>query len=338
MEDMFSELAAGARPEELDFEPPLENGLAPIGEILRTPEERFVGLVDFPYAPQYFESRSHGDIRIHYLDEGPQDAVETVLLMHGEPTWCYLYRHMISPLASAGFRVIAPDLVGFGKSDKPAKRSDYSYERHVDWMGELLIGLGLDRITLFAQDWGGLIGLRVAARFPERFLRIAISNTGLPTGGAAASMSFRVWAGVVSQQVPDWGPLIAGGCVREMEAAELRAYDAPFPSEVFKAASREFPRLVPQFDTHASVEENKGAWRRVFERWHKPFLTLFSDKDPVSRGGEKPWQERVPGARGQPHHTIRDAGHFLQEDKPEELVQHLLQFIRSTRATPAPKL
>lgn len=251
--------------------------------------------------------------------------------MHGEPSWCFLYRHMISPLAAAGYRVIAPDLVGFGKSDKPAQRSDYSYERHVDWISDLIVGIGLDNCTLFAQDWGGLIGLRVVARFPERFLRIAISNTGLPEG-TGAGKAFRIWAGVVSQQVPNWGAMVAAGCVRELTSAEQRAYEAPFPSEAFKAASREFPRLVPQFSNHGSVEENKGAWRRVFERWNKPFLTLFSDSDAVSRGGEKPWQERVPGARGQKHHIVQSAGHFLQEDQPQVLVEQLLDFIRSNPA------
>lgn len=320
----------GGTPEDLNFKAPLDNGqLGPIGEVLRTPDERFRDLPDFPYQAHYFESRSHGRLRIHYLDEGPRDATQTILLMHGEPSWCYLYRHMIQPLAKAGFRVIAPDLVGFGKSDKPAKRTDLSYERHVDWISELVVGLELDNITPFLQDWGGLIGLRVVARFPERFLRVVVSNTALPTGGGAND-SFRLWAGVISQKMPQWGPLLAQGCVRGLSEAEQAAYDAPFPSEAYKAASREFPRMVPQFADHGSVEENTGAWRRVFHRWQKPLLTLFADQDNVSRGGQKVWHQSVPGAKGQPHEIIRGAGHFLQEDKPLELVEKIIAFVKSS--------
>jgi len=317
----------------LDFEAPLDNGqLGPVTEVLRTPEERFRDLPDFPFGPKHFESRSHGRLRLHYLDEGPADAAETVLLMHGEPSWCYLYRFMIPLFADAGYRVIAPDLVGFGKSDKPAQRTDLSYERHVDWISELVVGLDLDNVTAFLQDWGGLIGLRVAARFPERFLRLALANTALPTGSGATD-AFRVWAGKVSQQVPEWGWLISRGCSRGLSDEERRAYDAPFPNERYKAASREFPRLVPQFEDHASVEENKGAWRRVFRRWSKPLLTLFASDDKVSSGGEKIWQETVPGAKGQPHEIIQGAGHFLQEDKPREIVSKMLAWMR---ATPVP--
>lgn len=324
-------------PKALEFEPPLDAGLAPIQEVLRTPEERFASLDNFPFAPHYFESRSHAHIRIHYIDEGPRDAKETVLLMHGEPSWCYLYRHMIPLLVTAGYRVLAPDLVGFGKSDKPADRNDYSYERHVDWMSEWFVGIGLQDVTLFAQDWGGLIGLRVVARFPERFVRVCISNTGLPTG-TGANKVFKVWAGVVSQQIPEWDDIMSGGCARKLTAKELDAYRAPFPSEKYKGGSRQFPRLVPQFANHGSVEENKGAWRRVFQRWHKPFLTLFGDSDAVSKGGEKIWQQLVPGAKGQPHTIIKRAGHFCQEDQPEELCKHLTAWISANpvqRTVPA---
>mmetsp|Transcript_11675 Transcript_11675/g.41701 ORF Transcript_11675/g.41701 Transcript_11675/m.41701 type:complete len:347 (+) Transcript_11675:41-1081(+) len=326
--DIFKKLAAGATPEELSFSAPLDNGLTPISEVLRTPDEHFRDLPDFPFQPHYFQSRSHGDIRIHYLDEGPKTARETILLMHGEPSWCFLYRHMIPPLVAAGLRVVAPDLVGFGRSDKPARRADYSYERHVSWMSELVVAIGLDNCTLFAQDWGGLIGLRVVSRYPERFLRIAIGNTALPTGNQGFAEAFKIWAGVVSQKFPHWGLLVDASVVRTLSPAEQDAYEAPFPSEAFKAASREFPRLVPQYPDHASVEENMGAWRRVFERWQKPFLTLFSDSDPVTKNGEKIWQRRVPGAKGQAHHIVEKAGHFLQEDKPLELAERILEFIR----------
>eukprot|EP00928_Gymnodinium_smaydae_P038290 TRINITY_DN26439_c0_g1_i1.p1 TRINITY_DN26439_c0_g1~~TRINITY_DN26439_c0_g1_i1.p1 ORF type:complete len:368 (-),score=33.43 TRINITY_DN26439_c0_g1_i1:7-1032(-) len=325
--------AMGGKPEDLNFSAPLDNGqMGPINEVLRTPDERFAGLPDFPFAPNYFESRSHGRIRIHYLDEGSKEAKETVLLMHGEPTWCYLYRFMIPHFVQAGYRVIAPDLVGFGKSDKPAKRTDYSYERHVDWIGELIVGLDLDNITPFFQDWGGLIGLRVVARYPERFLRIVVSNTGLPTGGGAND-SFRVWAGVVSQKMPQWGMLVSQGCSRDLSDAERAAYDAPFPSEEYKACSREFPRMVPQFEDHGSVEENKGAWRRVFQRWQKPLLTLFASNDPVTKGGEKIWMQKVPGAKGHPHEIIEGAGHFLQEDKPQELATKMIRWMKANPVT-----
>lgn len=329
MKAFYKKAMETAKPEELDFKPPLDSGLRPITKVLRTPDECFAGLPDFPFKPCYFQSKSHASIRIHYLDEGPRDAKETILLMHGEPTWCFLYRHMIPPLAAAGLRVVVPDLVGFGKSDKPAERSDYTYERHVDWMSELAANLELSNITLFGQDWGGLIGLRVVSRFPERFLRIVLANTGLPTGQGKPSPAFRVWAGVVSQQIPTWGPLVNNGTVRNLTPAEEAAYDAPFPSEDLKAGSREFPRIVPQFPEHCSVEENKGAWRRVFDRWDKPLLTLFGDSDNVTKGGEGLWKKRVPGASGQPHRIVEAAGHFIQEDQPAELVDHIVNFIRS---------
>lgn len=252
--------------------------------------------------------------------------------MHGEPSWCYLYRFMIPLFADAGYRVIAPDLVGFGRSGKPRKRTDYSYECHVDWISELVVGLDLDTVTPFLQDWGGLIGLRVVARFPERFLRFALANTGLPTGGGA-NMTFRTWAGVVSQKAPSWGMLLSVGCNRSLTDEEQAAYEAPFPSEEYKAGSREFPRMVPQFADHGSVEENKGAWRRVFHRWQKPVLTLFGSDDAVTQGGEKIWQDTVPGAKGQPHEIVTDAGHFLQEDKPQEVAAKMMAWMR---ATPVP--
>lgn len=314
-----------------EFVPPAEP-LGPIQRILRTPDQCFDSLADFPYAPHYFESKSHGSLRIHYLDEGPRDAQECVLLMHGEPTWCYLYRHMIPVFVDAGYRVIAPDLVGFGRSDKPAKREDYSYERQVDWMSELFVAIGLNNCTPFLQDWGGLIGLRVVARYPERFLRVAISNTGLPTGGKRVTEDFKFWASVVSQQIPDWGTVIQMGCTRELRDAETDAYDTPFPSEEFKVASRVFPRLVPQTDEHISVEENQGAWKRVFSRWTRPFLTLFGADDTVSKGGELVWIDTVPGARGQPHEVIADCGHFIQEDKGPEVARKVCAWMKATPA------
>jgi haloalkane dehalogenase len=184
--------------DEVKFTIPI-TGLNKIEKVLRTPDDRFTSLPDFPYEPKYLMTHSHADVRIHYVDEGPRDAKDTIILMHGEPTWSYLYRHMIPPLVDAGYRVIAPDLPGFGRSDKPAKREDISYERLVNWMTEFVVSLGLDNMTLFAQDWGGLIGLRVVARLPERFLRVVISNTGMPIGGGKATRTFKVWASVISQ-------------------------------------------------------------------------------------------------------------------------------------------
>jgi haloalkane dehalogenase len=294
-------------------------------DILRTPDERFVGLQDFPFAPHYSNvSGGTGPVlRIHYLDEGPRDAAP-ILLVHGEPTWCYLYRKMLPPLVARGHRVLAPDLVGFGRSDKPAARSDYTFERHVDWMSAWLTTLALERITLFCQDWGGLIGLRLVARFPECFAAVVAANTGLPVGGSAVPLAFRLWL-AFSQHVPRLpiGSLISMGTVRGLTAAEKKAYDAPFPDERYKAGARQFPALAPITDAHASVAECKQAWN-VLSRFNKPFLTAFSDRDPITRGGDRAFQERVPGARGQPHVTIRNAGHFLQEDAPAQLSDLIL--------------
>jgi haloalkane dehalogenase len=311
----------------MSAEPP-QGPLTPIGEVLRTPEARFAGLPDYAFAPHYATSRSHGALRIHYIDEGPRDAAETVLLLHGEPAWSYLYRHMIPPLAAAGHRVVAVDLVGFGRSDKPARAADYSYERHVDWLCDALVEAGVTGATLFGQDWGGLVGLRAVARLPERFSRIVLSNTGLPLGGGRRSKAFDRWL-EQSQEVPDWSAVIAVGTQRAMGDAELEAYDAPFPTEAYKAGARAFPRLVPFLDAHDSVEENKGAMRRVFRRWRRPLLTLYSDKDPITRGGAAVWQREVPGAAGQAHAVMRGGGHFVQEDCAPQLVAAVLAFMRA---------
>ena len=290
-------------------------------EVLRTPDERFAGLPDFPFAPRYTEiaNAAGPPLRLHCLDEGPRDAAP-VLLLHGEPSWCYLYRKMIPELVARGHRVLAPDLIGFGRSDKPAARSDYTFERHVDWMSDWLTKLDLKGITLFCQDWGGLIGLRLVARFPERFAGVVAANTGLPVGGDKIPLPFKIWL-AFSQYVPRMpiGWLISKGTVRGLSDAEKSAYDAPFPTERYKAGARQFPALVPITDAHASVAECKQAWV-VLSRFDKPFLTAFSDKDPITRGGDRIFQERVPGTKGQPHTIISGAGHFLQEDKPLDLV------------------
>lgn len=289
-------------------------------QVLRTPDARFEGLADWPYAPKYAEV-TDGDgtvLRLHYVDEGPRDAAP-VLLMHGEPSWAYLYRHVIKGLVARGHRVVAPDLIGFGRSDKPASRTDYTYERHVEWTRQWFSGLGLTDVTLFCQDWGGLIGLRLVAAFPERFAGVVVANTGLPTGGGAMTDGFKAWL-EFSQSVPAMpiGMLLNGGSVRQLSDAEIAAYDAPFPDETFKEGARQFPALVPVTDAHASVAENKAAWA-VLETFDRPLVTAFSDADPITKGGEAIFQARVPGATGQPHVTLQ-GGHFLQEDCPGDIV------------------
>ena len=267
-------------------------------------------------------------LAFHSVDAGRADA-PTILLMHGEPSWSYLYRNIILALLARGYRVIAPDLVGFGRSDKPAAQADYSYERHVKWMSDWLAAQRTGEITLFCQDWGGLIGLRLVAAFPGRFKRVVVANTGLPTG-TGSSPGFDQWL-QFSQGVPVFpvGGIVDMGTSRALSAAEKAAYDAPFPDESYKAGARRFPTLVPITPQHPSVEENKAAWK-VLEAFDKPFLTAFSDDDAVTRGGEKIFQERVPGASGQPHVTLH-GGHFLQEDCPSEIVDLIDTFIRTNR-------
>ena len=287
-------------------------------DVLRTPDDRFQGLVDWPFAPHYLEIKDADgtDLRLHYVDEGPRDG-PVVVLMHGEPSWAYLYRKIIAALVAKGRRVIAPDLIGFGRSDKPAARTDYTFERHVAWMSAWLTSLDLKDITLFCQDWGGLIGLRLVAAFPERFAGVIVGNTGLPTG-TGFSEGFNAWLNF-SQNVPQMpiGVIVNGGCVRDLSPAEIAAYDAPFPDETYKEGARQFPTLVPITPGHASVAENIAAWK-VLEAFDKPFLTAFSDGDAVTKGGEVAFQQRVPGAKGQPHVTLH-GGHFLQEDSPAEI-------------------
>jgi len=287
--------------------------------LLRTPDERFADLADFPFEPRYAEV---GDgIRVHRVDEGDPDA-PCVLLLHGEPTWSYLYRRIIPPLVERGLRVVAPDLVGFGRSDKPADRADHTYARHVAWMSELVVDrLRLRRITLFGQDWGGLIGLRLVAAYPERFASIVLSNTGLPTGDLPVGPGFLVWQRF-SQTTPEFpvGTIVNGGSARNLSTAEIAAYDAPFPDESYKAGPRVLPALVPTSVDDPAHRDNTLAWG-VLERFERPVVCCFSDSDPVTRGGEKPFIERVPGARGRPHETIVGASHFVQEDAPERLVE-----------------
>ena len=292
-------------------------------EILRTPDECFASLPGYPFAPHYTET---GGIRIHYVDEGPRNAAP-VLMLHGEPSWSYLYRKMIPIVVQAGHRVVAPDLVGFGRSDKPVRRDDYTYQRHVDWMRDVLTALDLRDVTLVCQDWGGLIGLRLVAEHPERFARVVTANTMLPTGDVPAGPAFLAWK-EYSQTTPEFhvGRIVRGGCVTDLAPEVIAAYDAPFPDDRYKAGPRQFPMLVPVTADDPAAAANRKAWE-VLSRWTKPWLTAFSDQDPITRGGDRIFQERIPGAKGQRHTTITGGGHFLQEDKGDELARIIVEFI-----------
>ena len=288
--------------------------------ILRTPDSRFENLPGWSYAPHYLEiadADTGQELRMAYVDEGPRDGA-TVLLLHGEPSWSYLYRHMIPALVASGHRVLAPDLIGFGRSDKPADRNDYTYERHVAWLSQWFTDVDAREVTLFCQDWGGLLGLRLVAAFPERFAGVVVANTGLPIG-TGFSEGFNQWL-AFSQSTPDLpvGQIVNGGTGRSLSADEIAAYDAPFPDASYKGGACQFPTLVPITPEHGSVVENKAAWA-VLTQFDKPFVTAFSDADPVTGGGDALFQKLVPGAKGQPHLTL-SGGHFLQEDCPDDIV------------------
>ena len=299
---------------------------------LRTPDERFAHLKDYSFQPHYLtvDDQDGGQLRVHYVDEGPRDA-DPVLMLHGEPSWSYLYRKMIGPVAEAGHRVIAPDLVGFGRSDKPTERDDYSYARHVAWMQAVLDQLDLRNITLFCQDWGGLIGLRLVAANPDRFARVIAANTMLPTGDHDPGEAFLKWQ-TFSQTSPSFpvGKVIQTGLARPVSEDIVAAYDAPFPDDRYKAGARAFPALVPTRPDDPASEANRRAWD-VLKQFRKPFLTAFSDKDPVTKGGDRVMQKLIPGCEGQPHTLIREGGHFLQEDQGEQLAELINDFIARTR-------
>ena len=291
-------------------------------KFLRTPDDRFQNLPGYDFAPHYVELGE--GLRLHYVDEGPRDA-RTILLMHGEPSWSYLYRFMIRALSAAGFRVLAPDLIGFGRSDKPSETSDYSYTKHVEWMQNWLSQMDLSNAVLFCQDWGGLIGLRLVANNPDRFAAVMAGNTGLPIGKGTPSEAFLKWQ-KFSQTIPVFptGQILQGATVRELSRAEVAAYDAPYPDESYKAGARIFPALVPTDPSMDGVADNMQAWE-VLKAWDKPFLTAFSDQDPVTKGGERLFQKLVPGTAGQPHKILKGGGHFLQEDVHQELSQMLIE-------------
>ena len=304
-------------------------------KVLRTPDERFEGLPGYGFQPHYADvpagDGSDDTIRVHYLDEGDPGAAETVLLLHGEPSWSYLYRKMVPPLVSSGLRVVAPDLVGFGRSDKPADRSDYTYARHVEWMRCTLFDtLGLSGLTLVGQDWGGLIGLRLVAEHPDRFRRVVAANTGLPTGDTDMGEAFLAWQRF-SQETPELpvGRIIAGGCAAQPSDEIIAAYDAPFPDETYKEGARQFPVLVPTRPDDPAAPANRKAWEAL-SAFTRPFLCAYSDGDPITRGADQLFLARVPGTKDQNHATIAGGGHFLQEDRGAELAAVVAEFIAGT--------
>jgi haloalkane dehalogenase len=295
--------------------------------VLRTPDERFAGLPGFDFAPHYVEIDGY---RVHYLDEGPRDA-DPVFLLHGEPTWSYLYRKMIPVLVAAGHRCVVPDLVGFGRSDKPTSMDVHTYAFHVGVMTKLVEALDLDRATFFGQDWGGLIGLRVVAENPERFARVVVSNTGLPVGDVAISEAFLAWK-AANQAMIDRGDMPVGALLARSagDPSVAAAYDAPFPDPSYKAGPLVLPQRVPVTPDDPARAANLAAWA-VLAQWEKPFLTAFGDSDPITGGGERIFQARVPGAKGLEHPTVKGAGHFIQESHGDELARIIADFIEKTR-------
>jgi haloalkane dehalogenase len=295
-------------------------------DVVRTPDDRFAGLADWPWAPRYVEVDG---LRVHWVTDGPPDA-DPVLLLHGEPSWGYLYRTMIPVLTAAGHRVVGPDLVGFGRSDKPVDRAAYTYAAHLRWLTGTVEALDLRRVTLVCQDWGGLLGLRLVAEQPERFARVVAANTGLPVGDRPLGELWQRFRQVM-ETAPDVriSRIVAAGCRRPLSPAAAAAYDAPFPDDDAKAGARTFPGLVPQTPDDPEAAPNRRAWA-VLAELDLPFLTAFSDADPITAGGERPFQERLRGAWGRDHVTIAGAGHFLQEDAGPELAAAVVAFCQRT--------
>ena len=322
----------------------------------RTPDARFENLKDYSFEPNYLsvDDTEGGELRLHYLDEGPADG-PVVLLMHGQPAWSYLYRHMIPLLLAEGFRVVVPDLIGFGRSDKPTRIEDYTYARHVTWMTEWLTRLDLNNITVFFQDWGSMIGLRLVAAFPERFTHVVLANGALVAGPipvehaellkgvyetlpvvSAAELEpfFLNQEGVPGilywrKHCAEYADFSVGAVMNSLSSGEkltqreIDAFNAPYPDESYLAGARRFPSLIPLFADDSEVAENRAAWE-VLAQFDKPFMCAFADNDPVTAGGDKPFLERVAGCRGVSHRTISPAAHFLQQDQPEQCVQAIL--------------
>jgi len=295
-------------------------------KVLRTPDDRFGNLPGFPYAPHYLTIHDEDGtaLRVAYIDEGPRDA-EPILLMHGNPTWSYLYRKMIPGLLATGRRVIAIDLPGTGRSDKPADRSDYTLARHYDWASKWFTALNLVDVTLFCQDWGGTIGLYLVSKYPERFARVVASNTGMPTGEGESDF-MKMWVGMmaVATQFP-W-PMLESGMVTKLSEAEVAAYRAPYPASDYEYCLITWPSLITVQPDNPGLTLNVAAWERL-QKFEKPFLTLFGELDPVGRGWETRAQKFIPGAKGQDHQIIPNAHHFIQEDVADELVRRITKFL-----------
>jgi haloalkane dehalogenase len=295
--------------------------------VLRTPDSRFENLPGFDFEPHYADIRGY---RVHYLDEGPANG-EVILMIHGEPSWSYLYRKMIPVLTAAGYRTIVPDLIGFGRSDKPMSMDVHTYLFHVDAMTELVEQLALQNATFFGQDWGGLIGLRLVAENESRFARVVIANTGLPVptnSETELGSAFMQWK-ARNQAMIDWGDIPTGTMIagNVQDPSVKDAYDAPFPDSSYKAGPLIMPQRVPVTVAYPGTTANAAAWE-VFRRWNKPFLTAFSDGDPITAGGYRIFQESIPGAQDQQHVTIEGAGHFLQEQKGVELAEVIVKFMQ----------
>ncbi len=303
-------------------------------DFVRTPDERFASLPDYPFAPNYVDIPA-GDgtsLRAHYVDEGPRTA-RPIVCLHGEPTWSFLYRNMIPHFVAAGYRAIAPDLIGFGRSDKPIERADYTFARHVAWLSATIDALDLRDAVLVMQDWGGLLGLRLYVERAERFAAAVVANTFLPTGDEPANEAFARWRDASqAMSIFSAGRVIAATCTPHPSAAIIAAYDAPFPDQTFVAGAREFPMLVPTRPGDPASDANRAAWRAL-ERSEKPMLCAFSDGDPITRGAERAFTHRVPGTRGIAHVTIANASHFLQEDRPDDFARAILAFLNDRALT-----
>ena len=297
-------------------------------DVLRTPDERFENLPDFPFPPHYTDIDG---LRVHHIEDGPASG-DVVLMLHGEPSWSFLYRHMIPVFAEAGCRAIAPDLPGFGKSDKLTDRSLYSYQKFVDWMAAWIAHHDLQEITLVCQDWGSLIGLRLVAEHSERFARVVLANGGMPTGDQNMPEAFLQWR-EFSQNVKRLpvSRIVNGGTTTSLSKEVLAGYDAPFPDESYKEAARIMPALVPITPDDPASDANRAAWRKLM-KFDRPFLTAFSDGDPITAGGDAPFKRLVKGAKDQPHTIIEGAGHFLQEDKGPEFAKVVVDFMRSSES------
>ena len=297
-------------------------------EVLKNDPSDFEGLKDWEYKENFYTLKTeYGDMNIHYIDEG-SSSENTVLLLHGEPDWGYIYRKFIDPLVAAGVRVVVPDLPGFGKSDKLSERSSYTYEKYVNWMETWMKDLELNNITLFGQDWGGLIGLRLVAENEDMFKNVVISNTALPTGDISAGKAFEDWKNY-AQTVDNFhaGGIIKGGTVKGLDQYVIDAYNAPFPDDSYKEAARQFPMLVPVTPDNPSSQKNREAWE-VLKNWNKPFLCVFSEQDEIFNGVDKAFTKLIPGCQNQPHKTIQ-GGHFIQEDNPEECIEAILHVLAS---------